>query len=240
MHKTGDCPRCEEDLWTPRWRLAAASGAADGDENNWLVSFSDMLSLLLVFFIMFFILTKKPGGADEPAEPPAEETARSIPEPSRSYPPSDNTTGASDVAAGFTGLAPGGDLSVSSTDREIIITVGEKITFRPGEAELLPGFVPVLNHITTILEEHPLMRAEIIGHTDNVPIQTARYPSNWELSVARATSVLAYFIRERSLDPYRFSVSGYGDQRPTASNSTPEDRARNRRVEIRLIRAGNQ
>ncbi|UCD34757.1 MAG: OmpA family protein [Nitrospiraceae bacterium] len=235
---TADCSRCGKDLWTPRWGLAAATEESGDDDNNWLVSFSDVLSLLLVFFIMFFVLTKNPGNVSEEAVPQEQEIALPVQEPFPTESPSEEKKIEQEVASGFTSPDLGRDLSVSSTDREIIVTVGERITFMPGEAELLPGFMPVLDHIAAVLEGHPRVQVDIIGHTDNVPIHTPLYPSNWELSVARATSVLAYFIQERSLDPSRFSVSGYGDQRPTVPNNTPDERAQNRRVEIRLIRAG--
>ncbi|NLM53103.1 MAG: OmpA family protein, partial [Firmicutes bacterium] len=70
------------------------------------------------------------------------------------------------------------------------------------------------------------------GHTDNVPINTARYPSNWELSVDRAVRVVRYFIEKHHMPPERFLATGYGEYHPVASNDTVEGRARNRRVNI--------
>ncbi|KJU82777.1 OmpA/MotB domain-containing protein, partial [Candidatus Magnetobacterium bavaricum] len=70
--------------------------------------------------------------------------------------------------------------------------------------------------------------------TDNIPIKTALYPSNWELSAARATSVLRYFIAKHAIEPDRLYVKGNADSRPLVPNNTPEQRAQNRRVEIRL------
>ena len=77
------------------------------------------------------------------------------------------------------------------------------------------------------------MRVE--GHTDNIPIQTARFPSNWELSVARAVNVVKYFAEVSNIDPQRLSAVGYGESRPVAANDTASNRVKNRRVEILLI-----
>jgi chemotaxis protein MotB len=77
----------------------------------------------------------------------------------------------------------------------------------------------------------------IEGHTDNLPIKNARYPSNWELSTARATSVLISLLRDYQFSPERFSASGYGEYRPMTTNATPEGRAKNRRVDIIFVTA---
>ena len=73
------------------------------------------------------------------------------------------------------------------------------------------------------------------GHTDNVPIQTRRFPSNWELSVARAVNVVKYFAEVSNIDPHRLSAVGYGESRPIIANDTASNRVQNRRVEILLI-----
>jgi chemotaxis protein MotB len=116
----------------------------------------------------------------------------------------------------------------------------EKVTFNPAEAEIIQSSGPILSNIAEIIKEHPSFLVEIEGHTDNIPIKTSHYPSNWELSVARATNVLKFFIDNHSIDPSRFSVKGSADQKPVASNDSPENRAKNRRVEIRLKESGNE
>jgi chemotaxis protein MotB len=75
----------------------------------------------------------------------------------------------------------------------------------------------------------------IEGHTDNVPINTPRFPSNWELSVARATSVVQYLISRHNFPPERLSATGYGEYRPKASNATAEGRQKNRRVDFVIL-----
>jgi chemotaxis protein MotB len=74
------------------------------------------------------------------------------------------------------------------------------------------------------------------GHTDNVPIHTKRFPSNWELSTIRAVNVLKYFANEGRIDPRRLSAVGYGESKPLVANNSPRDRAKNRRVEIVLLK----
>jgi len=130
----------------------------------------------------------------------------------------------------------GDDISIHVSNKEIIITIKEKVTFSPGEADILDSFKPVLDNIAEIIHKYPYFHAEIIGHTDNVPINTFRYPSNLELSVARATSVMKYFINDHYINSSRLSIKGDADKEPIAPNDTPVNRALNRRVEIRLKR----
>jgi chemotaxis protein MotB len=140
----------------------------------------------------------------------------------------------SEINSEISSLDLGDQMSVHGTNREIVITMKEKIAFTPGESEVLPGSWQLLDKIAGIIERHPLFLVEIIGHTDNIPINTLHYPSNWELSVARAASVLTYFINNKAIDSSRLSIKGYADQKPVAPNNTADNRAKNRRVEIRL------
>ncbi len=107
--------------------------------------------------------------------------------------------------------------------------------FRPGSAALRPEGKAFLTALSKFFLFSPTAQVRITGHTDNIPIKTPRFPSNWELSCARATSVMRYLIDECGLDPLTLSAVGYGPYKPIASNATPEGRAKNRRVEIELI-----
>ncbi len=122
------------------------------------------------------------------------------------------------------------ELSLRSDSRGVVITIPGTFLFRSGSAELKKQAYPVLDKIVAALREVP-GQVSIEGHTDNVPVRGGRYSSNWELSTARAASVLHYFV-SKGLDPYRFSIAGYGEYRPIATNDTEEGRAKNRRVEI--------
>ena len=107
--------------------------------------------------------------------------------------------------------------------------------FRPASADLRPEGRKFLDLLAEVLLRVPGFEARIGGHTDNIPINTPRYPSNWELSTARATSVMRYLVDEHGLEPEALSAIGYGEHRPAASNETPGGRAMNRRVEIEII-----
>jgi chemotaxis protein MotB len=123
------------------------------------------------------------------------------------------------------------DIQLHMEERGIVMELPEKILFDTGRAEIKSGFFPTLDLLAELLSGLP---NEIIveGHTDNVPIRTFLYPSNWELSVSRAVSVARYLVERHNLKPERFLATGYGEYRPIASNETPEGRARNRRVTV--------
>jgi chemotaxis protein MotB len=117
----------------------------------------------------------------------------------------------------------------------VVRVLTDKLLFDSGMADLKPGAQPLLNELATVLNvdrQHPI---DVEGHTDNVPIATSQYPSNWELSTARATTVVRYLIHE-GVSRERIAASGYADLHPIAANSTDAGRARNRRVEIVLQR----
>ncbi len=115
----------------------------------------------------------------------------------------------------------------------IRLILKDKVLFDSGSAEIKPEYKPILDKIAEILKEinNPV---EVEGHTDSIPIHTRRFPSNWELSTARAGSVVRYFI-SKGLDPSRFKAVGYADTRPIAPNTTPEGREKNRRIEIVIL-----
>lgn len=115
----------------------------------------------------------------------------------------------------------------------VMIRVREADAFPSGSAELQPGFMPVLDKLQTLLDANE-GRIIVSGHTDNVPISTANYPSNWVLSAARAASVVHYLSEIRFTDPARIEIRAFADTKPVADNDTLENRARNRRIEINI------
>ncbi len=120
--------------------------------------------------------------------------------------------------------------------RGLVITVADDILFDSGKARLKTESHSILRKVAAVLKEKlPNRNAGIEGHTDNVPIKYSGWKSNWELSTARATSVLHYLIEECGVEPQNLSAIGYGEYRPVASNDTREGRARNRRVEIVVV-----
>ncbi|BFM22005.1 flagellar motor protein MotB [Gilvimarinus japonicus] len=129
-----------------------------------------------------------------------------------------------------------GELEIETRGRQIIIRIREKGSFESGTATLAPDYYDVIDEIRAVLMLKP-GRIEVQGHTDNVPIRSERFRSNWDLSAMRAASVASQLLRGNYLNPRRFEVSGFADTRPLVVNDSSANRARNRRVEI-VIRQG--
>lgn len=129
-----------------------------------------------------------------------------------------------------TGVAQ--DVAFRREDRGLIVTVvADSVLFDSGAATLRPRGVSILDGIAGVLAELP-NPISIEGHTDPRPIATSQFPSNWELSTARATSVLRYLVDRWGMPASKVSAAGYADTRPIADNSTPAGQDRNRRVEV--------
>ncbi len=124
-----------------------------------------------------------------------------------------------------------GQIDVESTARTILIRIREKGAFSSGSALLNTSFVSVIDKIASALTQIE-GRIAVEGHTDNVPINTFAYPSNWDLSSARSVAVVRRMLDVAPLGPTRITASGFADTRPQAINTTVDGRARNRRVEI--------
>ncbi len=129
-----------------------------------------------------------------------------------------------------------GEVEIETHARQIIVRIKEKGSFSSGSATLTAAFIKVLKRLQDVIAEKPGMIA-VQGHSDNIPIRTSRFRSNWELSSARAVSVAHGLLVGGKLDPRRFSVSGFAETKPLAPNDSNEARARNRRVEI-IIKQG--
>lgn len=132
-----------------------------------------------------------------------------------------------------------GEITLRTTPEGFVISLKEAGFFRSGEAELRPGAARKIKRIAHVLSQHGFfLRVE--GHSDDQPIHNGKFQSNWELSTARAMTVLMLLIDESRLDPGKLSLAGYGPYRPVASNTTPEGRRLNRRVDLVVIfrRAG--
>jgi chemotaxis protein MotB len=127
-----------------------------------------------------------------------------------------------------------GQIDVESEARTIIIRIRERGSFTSGSALLNTSFVGVIDKIASALTQIE-GKIAVEGHTDDVPINTFAYPSNWDLSAARSVAVVRRMLNISTLQPKRVTASGFADTRPQAINSTAEGRARNRRVEI-LVR----
>jgi len=122
-------------------------------------------------------------------------------------------------------------ITLSDDERGVVLSFNENILFDPGKATVKKEIYPILDSVADAIYECP-NDILIMGHTDNTPIKNKLYKSNWELSAYRGLSVLDYFLKEKELSPSRFYVGGCGSSRPLCPNDTPKNRSLNRRVEI--------
>ncbi len=119
------------------------------------------------------------------------------------------------------------------SERGLVVTFLQEIIFDSGKAEVKPQGLEVLSKVAKVVQEQAKDYPVVVeGHTDNVPIRVSGWKSNWELSAARALSVLHHFIENEQVDPNRLAVMGYGEYKPVADNASAEGRRENRRVEI--------
>ncbi len=227
----------------------------DSDGNaNWLMSYGDMMTLLLAVFIVLFALSVTDKGrlrdvtkaisetfiggrplgevVDERAFPGVRETQGIE---SSSVMPGELDYLKEELLSSFEKYNLGESIFVSIKTRGVEIALRDRIAFAPGDSELLEYPKAILLELGAVLRGNPKYRVIVEGHTDDIPISNSKYPSNWELSSARANNVVRYFVDELGLDQSKFTAAGLADNHPIADNSTPLGRAANRRVVIKLV-----
>lgn len=126
------------------------------------------------------------------------------------------------------------EVDVRVTPEGFVISLKDLGFFNSGEAELRPGGAEKIARIAKVLAQHKLY-LRIEGHSDDMPIHTEQFRSNWELSTSRAMTVLLLLVNDAGVDPARISVAGYGQYRPIATNTTPDGRSMNRRVDLVVV-----
>ena len=129
-----------------------------------------------------------------------------------------------------------GKVRLTEDSRGLVVSLAEAGFFDPGSAIMQPKALPTIDHIAAIVKDLSY-NVRVEGHTDDRPIRTMQFPSNWELSTTRATQVLRYLIAISGIPPERLSAMGYGEYRPVAPNETAEGRAANRRVDLVILGA---
>lgn len=130
------------------------------------------------------------------------------------------------------------DVTISNLQGQLTVTIVDRVMFDSGEAVLKPDGQAVMRKVAAILADHPELKIQVIGHTDNLPIRPearARFASNWELSTARALAAVHFLTEQAGVDPRRVGAVGDGEFRPVADNSTAAGRAKNRRIEIAIL-----
>ncbi len=127
-----------------------------------------------------------------------------------------------------------GTVQITEDERGVIIQLRENILFESGKADIKENSKSILNQINSLISTFP-NNIIVEGHTDNVPINNFKFDSNWELSTARAVNVVRYFVESKEQKPDRFTAAGYGEYKPIAPNDTPENKSKNRRVNILIV-----
>jgi chemotaxis protein MotB len=224
----------------------------DFDPNAWMVTFADLVMLLLTFFVLLLTMssmdtkklrklmahfTESTGVLEFAGSGKVSDFSSFI----SKYNDSDSML-VVDQKQFFTEIKLSSTIKnvlknidekidLSDDERGVVIAFNENILFETGKVSVKKEIFPVLDSIADAIYECP-NDILIMGHTDNIPIKSKLYKSNWELSAYRSLSVLDYFLKEKELSPSRFYVGGYGSFRPAYPNDTPKNRSLNRRVEI--------
>jgi chemotaxis protein MotB len=210
---------------------------------SWLTTFNDMITLLMVFFVLLFAMGSLDAGRFAHFVNGLQSAMGILYEGRNSTQGviSDRQLSVADrnmadrSLQSFQALAGTEGLEAQYTPKGIMITLRNELLFGSGSADLTQSGLRLLNKISTIVKPmHRRIRIE--GHTDNRPIATQRYPSNWELSTARAVRVVTYLIHHGGIEPMLLSAAGYASSKPRVPNDTDAHRALNRRVEIILER----
>lgn len=134
----------------------------------------------------------------------------------------------------FKELVNSGKLKIKIVDGQMVVQMASNILFETGKADLSEEGELALADLANVLATIPGRKFQIAGHTDNVPIKSKKFPSNWELSSARAVTVVK-FLQENGVNPNNISAAGYAEYRPSETNDTKEGQAANRRIEITLL-----
>ncbi|HRY28949.1 MAG TPA: OmpA family protein [Elusimicrobiota bacterium] len=206
----------------------------------WAVTYGDLMSYLMIFFLLLFVFSLTGGTAFEEGISIIQESFGGQVNQARidrAIRRSQEEIIAKDVRQAFVDQGLQQMTGVEISEDRIRITLREPILFASGKAFLKPEAFPILHGVAEIMrnQPHPLM---IEGHTDNVPVGIRNeYESNWQLSMARAYTVIRYFVDVEGLDPKRLSGVGYGEYQPVVPNTSTDNRARNRRIDISLLRS---
>ena len=232
-------------------------GHEGGHENaeRWLLTYADLITLLMVFFVVLYSMSsadstkwKQISAALQQAfnvDVLQGQSATSIDSSAAApAPPIDNLINDSEVPqvtrlqnkiqAVLDGASQAPDVTVGVDREGVVIRLSGSYLFDSGRAELKPNSLAVLDAVAA--EIRPLANdVRVDGHTDSTPIDSPRYPTNWELSTARALAVTRYFNESDGIRADRLMAAGFGEFRPLVPNDTREHRAQNRRVEIHLL-----
>lgn len=234
-------------------RRSKGGHAEEHPDERWVISYADLVTLLLGFFIILYATA-------DANEVKMEALARGLAEAFNVG--VKEAEGGSSIFDGGTGVIPErndsaslefdldairrlvseraaaagleGQILVSRDQDRIVIRMADNLVFPSASADIRSEAMPLLAIVAAAVNE-TTNEIRVEGHTDNIPLATDKYPSNWELSSARATAVLRHLTETLDVDPGRVFAAGYGEHRPIANNLTPEGRALNRRADIVIL-----
>ncbi len=229
---------------------------------RWMVTYSDMVTLILVFFILLFSMSQisqnkfdlvsqsfqNRGIFDfSPSIAPLENPDNGSGEDGKDYllqkqedTEEDKLNSLTEEVEQFLDEHNLHEfISANRTAQGLELVLQDSVLFNPGEAKILDEGFPFLEKVGNIIAGIE-NEVRVEGHTDSRPMHSYRYPSNWELSGARASIIVRYLVDEQGIDEARFSIAGYGETRPIAPNDTSENMKKNRRVEIVILEESEQ
>ncbi|MCY8118870.1 flagellar motor protein MotB [Bacillus spizizenii] len=219
------------------------SGKNSHSSSSWMVTFSDLITLILVFFILLFSMSQidlqkfkaavdsiqKEGGGLQPDQTSIEKKNTSPADAKKQEDQQDQLLKKVNTYIKHNHLKA--QMTAKRDERGVVLVLQEAVLFDSGEAKVLKNAETLLHQIAVLLQTIP-NDIQVEGHTDSRNISTYRYPSNWELSAARASGVIQYFTSKEKLPSKRFIAVGYADTKPVKDNKTNEHMKENRRVEI--------
>ncbi len=223
---------------------------AGGEPNNlerWLLTYSDLITLLLGLFVILYASSQVDmkkyqkyvsafvnvfGGGPAAGPMPGDKGVLTNPMPQS--PMSGPQQLERRVRSAVSAVLKSGGAMITEDERGVTVHLLEKLMFDPGRADLKPEAYSALDTLGFLLESIP-NQIRIEGHTDNTPIHTAKYPSNWQLSVARAMTVGYFLLTHYQIRPEKVAIVGYGEYHPFVPNDTPAHKAENRRVDIVIL-----
>lgn len=214
----------------------------EDERGEWLITYADMITLLLSFFVLLVAMSRTDAALFERVIKSFQATVGQsvrLEEKAKEAAFKAEILGSQqreliNRVDSILKSAPDLPFITTQFDRNrLLITIQDQALFPSGEATLLPQAKATLARVAEVLRTFPEYRVDIKGHTDSRPIDTPAFPSNWELSAVRATTVLRFML-DQGISPFRMTATGLADIDPIAPNDSPENRALNRRVEFVL------
>lgn len=229
-----------------------------GGHERWLITYADMITLLMVFFVVLYSMSQVdtnkyraladtlrvnllPASMSNSIVDLLELSSNTNqPSPATSLIAKEeedllNLEGIGhELATALEAMGLSDSVTVTLSDRGLVVSFADSVLFDRGSADLHEDSKAFFLRIASILQKLP-NKLMVEGHTDNLPIRTANFPSNWELSAARAVAVARFLTENAGVDPRRVGTTGYGEWRPEYPNDSEESRAKNRRVDLILL-----